>query len=336
MSRSAYKGRALWSAPRRGPRRLKAGWLLLLLLVGAAAAWTARDALAKTLPWRAVFTVRTVEVQGETYLSEAEVRAFAGLTKPVDFARVDLAAAEKKLAKQARIERASVERELPRRIVIKIVERKPALLVRAGRLLEADRRGVILPALASGVTPDVPLVSGVKVKDARAGWNGHTRRRPDSHNLVVSDDDHAVADRSGTGAVDQPCRAQHRRPLSRGVDVFLPAEPPSVRPLSALRVVLADLATRGETASRIDLRARRSSRFARFPLRLPPRTAQSLFNRMKQGGVKNDVPDSYLCRTRHRDHEDLRDHRGNGPKRVTSRSSASGSARTRACGAGSS
>jgi hypothetical protein len=39
-----------------------------------------------------------------------------------------------------------------------------------------------------------------------------------------------------------------------GVDVYLPAEPPSPRPLSALRVVLADLATRGETASRIDLR----------------------------------------------------------------------------------
>ena len=39
-----------------------------------------------------------------------------------------------------------------------------------------------------------------------------------------------------------------------GVDVLLPAEPPALRPLSALRVVLADLTTRGQTASRIDLR----------------------------------------------------------------------------------
>ena len=39
-----------------------------------------------------------------------------------------------------------------------------------------------------------------------------------------------------------------------GIDVLLPAEPPDVRPLSALHVVLADLAMRGLSASRIDLR----------------------------------------------------------------------------------
>lgn len=255
MNRNAYQGRALWSAPRKGPRKLKAGWFVLLALVCAAALWTARDALAKTLPWRVVFTVKSVEVQGETYLSEAEVRAAAGLSKPVDFARVDLGAAQRKLEKQPRIARASVERELPRRIVIKIVERKPALLVRAGRLLEADRDGRILPPLASGVTPDVPLVSGVKVKDARAGKKitdpafARALRQLDAllapevalghpvSEIDVSDPNNTVV----TLAPD-------------GVDVYLPAEPPSPRPLSALRVVLADLATRGESASRIDLR----------------------------------------------------------------------------------
>jgi cell division septal protein FtsQ len=255
VSRSAYKGRALWTSPRQAPRRLKAGWVLLLALIAAGAAWTARDALAKTLPWRAVFTVRTVEVQGETYLSEAEVRTAAGLARPVDFARVDLAQAERKLMKQSRIERASVERELPRRIVIRIVERKPALIVRGGRLFETDRRGVILPPLSSGVTPDVPLVSGVRVKDARAGKRiadpafARALRQLDALMAPevalghpVSEID--VSDANTTVVTLAP----------DGVDVLLPAEPQTLRMLSALRVVLADLANRGETASRIDLR----------------------------------------------------------------------------------
>jgi len=255
MSRSAYQGRALWTAPRRGPRRLRPGWVLLLLLLAGCGVWGARNALARTLPWRALFTVRTVEVQGETYLSEGEVRAAAGLAKPVDFARVNLAKAELRLAKLPRIEQVHIVRALPRRIVIRIVERKPALLVRAGRLLEADRRGVILPPLASGVTPDVPLVDGVRVKDARAGKR-------------ITDPAFARALRQLDALMDPEVGLGH--PVSEidvsdpsttvvtlapdGVDVLLPAEPPSVRPLSALRVVLADLTTRGETASRIDLR----------------------------------------------------------------------------------
>jgi len=255
VSRSAYQGRALWTAPRRGPRRIRAGWFVLLGLVAVAAVWTARDALAKTLPWRAVFTVKTVEVQGETYLSEAEVRAAAGLAKPVDFARVDLGAARRKLLKQARIEKASVERQLPRRIVISIVERKPALLVRAGRLLEADRTGRILPPLASGLTPDVPLVSGVKVKDARAGKKitdpafARALRQLDALMAPEVALGHPVSEIDVSDA-----RTTVVTLAPDGVDVYLPAEPPALRPLSALRVVLADLQTRGESASRIDLR----------------------------------------------------------------------------------
>jgi len=255
VSRSVYQGRALWTSPRKGPRRLKLGWLFLLALVAAGAAWTARDALAKTLPWRAVFTVRTVEVQGETYLSESEVRTAAGLAKPIDFARVDLAQAEKKLRKQSRIERVSVERALPRRIVIKIVERKPALIVRGGRLFETDRRGVILPPLSSGVTPDVPLVSGVRVKDARAGKRitdpafARALRQLDALLAPEVALGHPVSEidvsDAGTTVVTL---------APDGVDVLLPAEPQTPRMLSALRVVLADLANRGETASRIDLR----------------------------------------------------------------------------------
>jgi cell division protein FtsQ len=245
----------MWTAPRRGRRRIKPGWFVLVLVLALGGVWGARNALAKTLPWRALFTVKAVEVQGETYLSEGEVRAAAGLAKPVDFARVDLEKAQAKLAKMSRVEKASIVRALPRRIVIRIVERKPVLLVRAGRLLEADRRGVILPALASGVTPDVPLVDGVKVKDARAGKRigDPAFARALRHLVALTNPEvglgHPVSEIDVSDARNTVVTL-----APDGVDVLLPAEPPSLRPLSALRVVLADLATRGETASRIDLR----------------------------------------------------------------------------------
>ena len=255
MSRSSYQGRALWMPARPGKRRLRPGWFVLALVLAVGALWAGRNALARAAPYRALLTVRTVEVRGETYLSESEVRAAAGLVKPVDFVRVDLKRAEARLAKVARIESATVTRELPRRIVIRIVERKAALLVRAGRLMEADRRGVILPPLVSGVMPDVPLVDGVKLKDARAGKRitdpafARALRHLDA---LLSPE---VALGHPVSEIDVSDAATTVVTLAPdGVDVFLPAEPPAKRPLSALRVVLADLATRGLSAARIDLR----------------------------------------------------------------------------------
>jgi len=255
MSRTAYNGRALWTPPARQGRGLRPGWIVVALLLLGAPLWMERDAVARSAPYRALFTVRTVEVHGETYLTDAEVRVMAGLDRPVDWVRVDLARAERRLAREPRIERATIERALPRRIVITVHERRAVVLVRAGRLLEVDRGGVILTPLASGVSPDVPLVDGVRVKDARPGHVVDDPRllrairqldalllpevalgRPVSE-IDVSDDRTTVA----TLAPD-------------GVSVLLPAEPPTVRPLSALRVVLADLSSRGQSASRIDLR----------------------------------------------------------------------------------
>ncbi len=233
---------------------MKPGWILLGVVVLVGSLFAGRDRIAKTPVYRAVFTVRQVEVTGCTYLTEAEVRKAAGLEKPQDFLATDLARAERRLLKQARIERASIHRALPRRIVVAVVERRPAAIVRAGRLLEADERGVLLPPVASGVLPDVPVVSGVTVRDARAG------RRIDDPDFARALA-HLVA--LAKPAIGLP------RPVSQvdvgdpdrtvvtlapeGIDIVLPAAPPGERILSSLRVVLADLATRGLSAARIDL-----------------------------------------------------------------------------------
>src|SRR5690242_11376236 len=135
MSRTAYNGRALWTPPARKGRGLRPGWILVVLFALGAALWVEKDAVARSAPYRALFTVKSVDVHGETYLTDAEVRTLSGLDRPVDWVRVDLARARARLLKEPRVERASIARALPRRIVITIVERKPVVLVRAGRML---------------------------------------------------------------------------------------------------------------------------------------------------------------------------------------------------------
>ncbi len=254
MSASAYQGRALWTAPRARRRGPKPGWIALAVLAAACLLFAGRDRLARTAPYRVLFTVARTSVEGCEYLGEAEVRKAAGLDRPVDFLRVDLARARRRLSKSPRIEQATVGRAFPRRIVIRVVERRPVAVVRGGRLFETDARGVILPPLVSGVMPDVPVVSGVRVADARPGKAIADPRfaralrhlaalaRPEvglAHPVSQVD----VADAGRTVVTLAP----------EGIDVILPAEPPMARTLSALRVVLADLETRGQSASTIDL-----------------------------------------------------------------------------------
>lgn len=254
MSESAYKGRALWSAPRPRRRGIKPGWILLGVLAIVTGVFSMRDGIARTAPYRWLFMVPRASVEGCVYLGESEVRKAAGLDKPADFLRVDLKRARAKLAKAPRVDRVTITRAFPRRIVIRIVERRPVAIVRGGRLFETDARGVILPALVSGVMPDVPVVSGVRVADARPGRALADPRfaRALRHLMALARPEVGL-----TNPVSQIDVADGDRTVATlapdGIDLILPAEPPSIRTLSALRVVLADLATRGQSAATIDL-----------------------------------------------------------------------------------
>ena len=251
---AAYQGRALWTAPKPRRRGVKPGWIALALVATALLVWSGRDRLAKTPPYRFLFLVPQVKVEGCVYLGEAEVRKAAGLDRRVDFLRVDLARARARLLKAPRVEQARIVRALPRRIVIEVVERRPVAVVRGGRLFETDARGVILPPLVSGVMPDVPVVSGVRVADARAGKTIKDPRFARALRHLEALARPAVGLPNPISQVDVTDADRTVVTLEPdGVDVFLPREPPGQRMLSALRVVLADLASRGQSAATIDM-----------------------------------------------------------------------------------
>jgi cell division protein FtsQ len=143
----------------RGKKR-KLLSVLITLAVVAALVWAAF--------WSPLLGVRDVKLIGATHTTAAEVAAAAGLgpednllllsaTEVVDAARTLPWVAD-----------AEVERRLPGTVRVKVVERKPALVISLGAARwTIDRRGHVLTTGQSD--PGLPIVGGVEVGEIKPG-----------------------------------------------------------------------------------------------------------------------------------------------------------------------
>jgi cell division septal protein FtsQ len=248
-----YQGRALRSEPparRRRPRRIARIFHVLIaagVVVGLA-----------HLPWaslaRRAFRVDHIRVEGTHYLDADRVGAIAGLHTGQSLLEIDGDRVRQALMLNPRIRNASVSREWPRGVCIRVVEREPLLLVRHGVPWEIDSSGVLLAPLADGVVADVPLLSGIRFDGLPPGAQLHVPEvmRGLAWARVLSDRELQLS-----GLVSEVDVASPRSTallLMDGTRVLSSAWPPDVRTLSALRVVLADLKQRGTTAQEVDLR----------------------------------------------------------------------------------
>jgi cell division protein FtsQ len=247
----SYQGRALLAAAGRRPAG-RIGRILQVLGVLAVVA-----ALAH-VPWRELrqrhAVVTTIQVEGLHYLDAERVVARAGWKRGMDLLAVDFDRARQRLLADSRIREARLGRRWPRGLTIRIEERLPVLVVRHGVPWEMDAQGVLLAPLREGVVADVPLLSGVEFESLPAGtvvatpevlralrWEEAVSARELELSGQISEID--VADRRSTALL-----------LMSGTRVRAPAWPPGLRRLSALRVVLADVKSRGVAADEVDLR----------------------------------------------------------------------------------
>jgi hypothetical protein len=249
-----YQGRALRerAAKKPGGRMRRVGAMLgaILLLMALA-----------HLPWqglrRRIAVVTEVRVTGLRALDAGAVLAAAGIARGDDLVSLDLARARQRLLLDPRVASAGVRRRGLRGIEVRIEERVPVLRVAHGVPWEIDSAGVLLPPLATGVTADVPLLSGPTFDALPGGarlstlpvergiaWIRALSARELELGARTSEID--VSDPGTTGLL-----------LMSGTRVLCPAWPPGVRTLSALRVVLADLARRGTLAEEVDMRYER-------------------------------------------------------------------------------
>lgn len=193
--------------------------------------------------------ISTVDVSGVTVVTPDEVPTASGISPGMSLLRVDLDEAADRVAALPRVERAEVVRIDPLTIEIRVIERQPVYLARAGDtaasidddgivLAEGDVSGLVTVDLPSGALPkpgasvdEVPaLANAVAVAE---GMPGTLRTRIVGYRAEEADRALAVLD---DGTVVE---------LGRAEDLDAKAR--------ALSVVLEDLA--GRTVSVIDVRS---------------------------------------------------------------------------------
>jgi cell division protein FtsQ len=143
--------------PRR-PRRDTPAARRRRLLVRAGAAVAVVVVLAWLLWGSPVLGVHRIQVDGAGSLTSAEVVEVAGITEGTPLLRVDVDAAEARVARLPQVASVEVTRGWPRSVVITVVERVPVAVVEqdgARSLVDAD--GVLFDTvtgdLPSGVVP---------------------------------------------------------------------------------------------------------------------------------------------------------------------------------------
>jgi cell division protein FtsQ len=143
--------------PRRGPSLRRAGRVLLVALVLAAAAGGAAH-WAATSPR---FAVSRIDVRGASRVSVNRILSAAGIPPGANLWTIDTRAVVGRIEAMSEIRRADLVREAPNRLTIVVEERRPFTLVHAGRLHWMDEDGRVLGEETRAVAPEVPVISGL-------------------------------------------------------------------------------------------------------------------------------------------------------------------------------
>jgi len=166
---------------RRRNRRILLGALVALFLLAVFAKTAPRA--ARVLGRMPLFQAGRVEVTGLLYLSPDEVRPSIPVRSGESLFDVRPGDIVRALIQNPRIESASVTL-LPAAVRVNVRERRPFVLVNAGRLLEVDSTGVILPPLGRGLIADRPVVTGLSLSAHRPGTRVSAARFQDVLRVV--------------------------------------------------------------------------------------------------------------------------------------------------------
>ncbi|HEX2061735.1 MAG TPA: FtsQ-type POTRA domain-containing protein [Thermoanaerobaculia bacterium] len=148
---------------RRNQRRIQAQRLLVILRnAGLAAAviaggvWAYRQTQSDER-----FAVRTIEVEGAKHTPREALNLITRRYVGLNLFQIDIARVQRDLAGVGWVRRIDIEKKLPDTLRIKITERKPVALVRAGeKLLYVDEAGAGFAELDPAVgDDDLPVIT---------------------------------------------------------------------------------------------------------------------------------------------------------------------------------
>jgi cell division protein FtsQ len=164
-TRAVTRGRA--AGGRRLPwRRLaRTFWRLLLCLVVGAALGVGAKAGWTWLTSSPRFAVSKLVIHAGPRVTEPEVRMLAAIAEGDNIFSFRLADCVRALELHPWVKRASVMRELPDRVTIEIVERKPRALAALGSLYYVDGEGEVFKKVLPGESADFPVFTGLTLRE---------------------------------------------------------------------------------------------------------------------------------------------------------------------------
>jgi len=128
------------------------GAIALVVLLGAA--------VVTADSWKDRLVVRTVHCEGNRIVPGAELLRLAGIAKESKLYALDLGTIQRRVALHPYVKSVYVKRELPADVVIVIDERQPIAALVQGGLVYLTADGVVLPAITSDLSFDLPFLTG--------------------------------------------------------------------------------------------------------------------------------------------------------------------------------
>lgn len=109
------------------------------------------------------FTVSEIDVVGNSYFTDTEVIAMAGLSEPVNLFKVNVRQCEERLKRSSKIEGAVVCKVLPNALTINLIERTGVGLLRYnGVFCEVDANGVVITDVLDPERVELPVLTGLQ------------------------------------------------------------------------------------------------------------------------------------------------------------------------------
>ena len=116
------------------------------------------------------FTLSEIKLVGAKYLTEEDIIKIGNIYMGEQLFRLETDVVQSRLAKDLRIEEATVRRRLPHTLEVTIKERRPLATVLCDYgYLDLDRNGVVIDSYKSLKTMQIPMITGAQARDLYIG-----------------------------------------------------------------------------------------------------------------------------------------------------------------------
>ncbi len=244
--------------PRVSPERLGAAMRILrgvvgfalVVGIGIAVAWAARRYI-KTSPR---FAVREIVTTGGKRRSPDELATIAGIAKGDNVFTTDLDRARARLLADPWVSEATLARQLPGTVFLRVVEREAAGVLGTGDgTYLVTREGTIIKKLETGDPTDLPVVTGVSLEQLTADREGATRTVKRALDLAFDVERSALAHRSALEEVHVEANGEMTLVIGKsGVRLYMGPAPYRRKIDQAVRV-LGEIDRRGGKAESVML-----------------------------------------------------------------------------------